>query len=101
MEVLYKAHKMSPSNGEVVRQMCAVLLVECTRVHEEEQRQTCAAAKQGTGNLPISLGRLRNLIESTQRTLDKALELDPNHRMTLEQYAGFAVTFLRDHVLAA
>lgn len=98
IEVLYRAHKLSPNNTEIVRQMCGVLEWECARVRAEEQRQPRAATPAAASAVS---SRLRFLVDSTRQSFERALLLDPMHRATLEQFAHFAVSFLNDHVLAA
>lgn len=98
--VLHKAHKMSPNNVDIVHQLATSLIEECTRVQQDELKRIGCAARQGVTPAQMS-PRLRSLVESSCATLDKALELNPKHRMTLEQYAQFAVVVLKDPALAS
>lgn len=100
VKVLHQAHQLNPNNVDVVRQLATVLVEECAKVQREDLQRHSAAAKQGVAGTPAS-ARLRSLTEATQQALESALRLDPHHRTTLEQYAQFAVTFLKDPVLAA
>ncbi|KPA80927.1 hypothetical protein ABB37_04327 [Leptomonas pyrrhocoris] len=101
MTMLYRAHKLQPSNVEVLRHILNTMHAECVRVQREEQRQSGMVAGQGGASASTPTSRLRALTAATKDMFENVVCREPDDRATLERYARFAVETLKDPHLAA
>eukprot|EP00796_Vickermania_ingenoplastis_P008699 gene8699-6119_t len=85
-----------PHNVEAMRHVSTLLSKECRRLKQEFMRSHQSAPTRSSGREPRYPSQLKDRMAQAIAAFDRALELDPQHVATLEEYAQFAVNVLNN-----